>query len=105
PTESGRGKIVPARMTPPDEIPDDDYPMVLSTGRVLEHWHTGAMTRRAEVLDDIEPEAVAFMAPRELHRQRFAPGDMIRIETRRGAVVVKVRADREVPQNMVFMPF
>ncbi|MBV9705192.1 MAG: formate dehydrogenase subunit alpha, partial [Methylobacteriaceae bacterium] len=105
PTESGRGRIVPARVTPPDEVPDDEYPMVLSTGRVLEHWHTGSMTRRAEVLDDIEPEAVAFMSPQELRRRRFSPGDMIRIETRRGAVEVKVRADRDVPQNMVFMPF
>src|SRR5215469_10957043 len=52
PTESGRGKIVPARIRPPDEIPDAEYPMVLSTGRVLEHWHTGAMTRRAGVLDE-----------------------------------------------------
>ena len=61
PTDSGRGKIVPARVVAPDELPDDEYPMVLSTGRVLEHWHTGSMTRRSQVLDQIEPEAVAFM--------------------------------------------
>src|SRR3984893_154534 len=65
PTESGRGKIVPARVVPPDELPDGEYPMVLSTGRVLEHWHTGSMTRRSQVLDQIEPEAVAFMSPKE----------------------------------------
>jgi len=105
PTASGRGKIVPAAILPPDELPDDDYPMVLSTGRVLEHWHTGAMTRRAEVLDTIEPEAVATMSPRELARRGFKAGDMIRIETRRGAVEVKLRADRDVPEGMVFMPF
>jgi len=105
PTDSGRGKIVPAAVTPPDELPDDAYPMVLSTGRVLEHWHTGAMTRRAEVLDAIEPEAVAFMSPRELGRRKLRPGAKIRIETRRGAIETKVRADRDVPENMVFMPF
>jgi formate dehydrogenase major subunit len=105
PTPSGRGKIVPARLLPPDEIPDDEYPMVLSTGRVLEHWHTGSMTRRAAVLDALEPEAVAFMSPRELGRFGLRPGDLIHLETRRGAVEVKVRADRDVPQNMVFMPF
>jgi formate dehydrogenase major subunit len=105
PTPSGRGKIVPARLLPPDEIPDDEYPMVLSTGRVLEHWHTGSMTRRAAVLDALEPEAVAFMSPRELGRFGLRPGDFIHLETRRGAVEVKVRADRDVPQNMVFMPF
>src|ERR1700735_4582831 len=105
PTESGRGKIVPAKVIPPDEIPDDEYPMVLSTGRVLEHWHTRSMTRRAHVLDQIEPEAVAFMSPKDMRRMELAPGDFIRLETRRGAVEVKVRADRDVPENMVFMPF
>ena len=105
PTANGRGKIVPANVLPPDEVPDDEYPMVLSTGRVLEHWHTGAMTRRASVLDAIEPEAIAFMSPRNLWRARLNPGDLIRIETRRGAVEVKVRSDRDVPEGMVFMPF
>ena len=105
PTDSGRGKIVPAAVTPPDELPDAEFPMVLSTGRVLEHWHTGAMTRRAEVLDAIEPEAVAFMSPRELGRRGFDAGAIIRIETRRGAIETKVRADRDVPEGMVFMPF
>ena len=70
PTESGRGKIVPAKVIPPDELPDTEYPMVLSTGRVLEHWHTGSMTRRAAVLDQIEPEAVAFMSPKDMRRLR-----------------------------------
>ena len=105
PTASGRGKIVPANIVPPDELPDAHYPMVLSTGRVLEHWHTGAMTRRADVLDALEPEAIAFMSPREIHRFGLEPGDMFRIETRRGAVELKVRADRDVPEGMVFMPF
>jgi formate dehydrogenase major subunit len=105
PTASGRGKIVPARVTAPAEIPDSEYPMVLSTGRVLEHWHTGSMTRRSHVLDSIEPEAVAFMSPKDMRRMDVRPGDFIRLITRRGAVEVKVRSDRDVPENMVFMPF
>jgi formate dehydrogenase major subunit len=105
PTESGRGRIVPAHIMPPDELPDDEFPMVLSTGRVLEHWHTGSMTRRAEVLDAIEPEAVAFMSPGDLWRMKLEPGDFIQLETRRGAIEVKVRSDRDVPAGMVFMPF
>ena len=105
PTTSGRARIVPARVVPPDEVPDSEYPMVLSTGRVLEHWHTGSMTRRAAVLDAIEPEAVAFMSPKDLWRLQLAPGDSIRLETRRGAIEAKVRSDRDVPENMVFMPF
>jgi formate dehydrogenase major subunit len=72
---------------------------------VLEHWHTGSMTRRAGVLDQLEPEAVAFVSPRELGRIGLAAGDFIRLETRRGAIQVKVRADRDVPIGMVFMPF
>lgn len=105
PTESGRARIVPAHIVPPDELPDEEYPMVLSTGRVLEHWHTGSMTRRAGVLDDLEPEAVALMSPRDLGRLGITPGGFVRLETRRGAVAVKVRSDRDVPQNMVFLPF
>ncbi len=105
PTASGRAKMVPANVLPPDEIPDEEYPMVLSTGRVLEHWHTGSMTRRSDVLDAIEPEAVAFMSPKDLWRLQLTPGDRIRLETRRGAIEVKVRSDRDVPAGMVFMPF
>jgi len=72
---------------------------------VLEHWHTGSMTRRANLLDAIEPEATALMSPRDLWRLRIDAGARIRLETRRGAIEVKVRSDRDVPENMVFMPF
>ena len=105
PTANGRGTFVPANVLPPDELPDGEFPMVLSTGRVLEHWHTGAMTRRSEVLDALEPEAVAFMSPQEMRRQGIAPGEMIRLDTRRGAIEIRVRIDGDVPPNMVFVPF
>ncbi len=105
PTESGRGKLVPTNIVPPDELPDADYPMVLSTGRLLEHWHTGAMTRRATLLDDIEPEAVALLAPKDLGRLGIRPGDFVRVATRRGAIELKARSDRDVPVGMVFIPF
>ena len=105
PTATGRAKLVPAGSLGPDEQPDSDYPMVLSTGRVLEHWHTGAMTRRAEVLDDVEPEAVASVAPRDVARLGLAPGSMITVETRRGAITLKLRQDPDVPEGMVFIPF
>jgi formate dehydrogenase major subunit len=105
PTASGRAKLVPANVTPPAELPDADYPMVLTTGRLLEHWHTGAMTRRASRLDDLEPEAVACLNASEVARLGVAPGDMIKVSTRRGAVVLKVRQDRDVPEGMIFIPF
>jgi len=105
PTASGRARLAPAQVTPPDEVPDAEYPMVLSTGRVLEHWHTGAMTRRSDVLDLLEPEAVALLAPAELRRLGLRAGGRLRLETRRGAVELKARADRDVPAGMVFLPF
>ncbi|MGE3818276.1 MAG: formate dehydrogenase subunit alpha [Isosphaeraceae bacterium] len=105
PTASGRGKLVPAGLEPPDEVPDDAFPWILTTGRLLEHWHTGAMTRRAEVLDAIEPEAFAHVAPGDLARMRIAPGDPIRVTTRRGTIVLKARSDRDVPPGVVFIPF
>jgi len=105
PTPTGRGKFVPVKIVPPAEEPDEQYPMVLTTGRQLEHWHTGAMTRRASVLDDLEPEAVASLAPGDLRRLGLKPGTMIRVATRRGAIELKARADGAIPPGMVFIPF
>ncbi|MEE8536021.1 MAG: molybdopterin-dependent oxidoreductase, partial [Kiloniellales bacterium] len=105
PTQSRRGTIVPAGLTPADELPDGDYPMVLSTGRMLEHWHTGAMSRRAETLDRLEPEAVALLHRREIERLGIAPGAMIEVTTRRGAIALKVRQDDDVPEGTVYIPF
>jgi formate dehydrogenase major subunit len=105
PTKTGRGRFVPAAIVPPAEEPDNDYPMVLTTGRQLEHWHTGAMTRRASVLDEIEPEAVASLAPAELRRLGIGPGARIRVTTRRGSIELKARSDSAVAPGMVFIPF
>ncbi len=105
PTANGRGRIVPVSIIAPDEIPDDAYPMVLTTGRQLEHWHTGAMTRRASVLDELEPEAVATLAPVDMARMDIEPGAMIRVSTRRGVLELRARADEAVPGGMVFIPF
>ncbi|TDR56866.1 NAD-dependent formate dehydrogenase catalytic subunit /NAD-dependent formate dehydrogenase iron-sulfur protein [Halomonas ventosae] len=105
PTASGRAKFTPTRPLPPDEPIDGDYPTVLITGRQLEHWHTGSMTRRSRVLDDLEPEAVASLAPAELVRLRMAPGEPITITTRRGAITLKTRVDPLMAEGMVFVPF
>jgi formate dehydrogenase major subunit len=105
PTASGRAKIVPADLIPPDELPDEAYPMVLTTGRLLEHWHTGSMTRRASSLDSLEPEAIAGLNPREMDKLGVTPGGFVRVSTRRGEVTLKARADRDVAEGMVFLPF
>ncbi|MGB8622496.1 MAG: formate dehydrogenase subunit alpha [Paracoccaceae bacterium] len=105
PRPEGRARFTPASVIPPDEAPDADYPMVLTTGRQLEHWHTGSMTRRSRVLDAVEPEANCSMHPKTLRRLGVAPGEMVRLTTRRGTVTVMARADRAVAEDMVFLPF
>ncbi len=105
PTANGRGKLVPATITSPDETPDEEYPMILTTGRQLEHWHTGAMTRRARVLDEIEPEAVASLSPVDLRRLDIQPGAPVKVTTRRGVIELKARADTAIPSGMIFIPF
>jgi formate dehydrogenase major subunit len=105
PTASGRAKIVPATLIDPDEAPDDEFPLVLTTGRMLEHWHTGAMTRRSAILDELEPEAMASFSPTELARRGITAGEAVRVSTRRGMVELTARADHAVPPGMVYIPF
>jgi len=105
PTQSGKATLVAASILPPDEQPDDEYPMVLTTGRQLEHWHTGSMTRRTTVLDQIEPEAIATLALADIERLGIEPGDRIRVSTRRGIIELKARVDSAVPAGMIFIPF
>ncbi|MCC5983718.1 MAG: formate dehydrogenase subunit alpha [Rhodobacteraceae bacterium] len=105
PREGGRARFTPASIIPPDELPDAEYPMVLTTGRQLEHWHTGSMTRRSKVLDAVEPEANCSLHPRTLKMMGVEPGGMVRLVTRRGSIELMARADRSVSENMVFVPF
>ncbi|HKQ95766.1 MAG TPA: formate dehydrogenase subunit alpha [Aestuariivirgaceae bacterium] len=105
PTADGLGKFVPADVIPPDELPDEAYPYILSTGRQLEHWHTGAMTRRASNLDAIEPSPTAQLNPLTIRRLGIAAGDMVRVTSRRGSVMLQARAEEGVPENVVFIPF
>ena len=105
PRENGRARFTPADIVPPAEVPDKDYPFILTTGRQLEHWHTGAMTRRSDVLDWAEPEASAALHPRTLGRLGIKPGAPLTVETRRGAITLMARADRAVSDDMVFIPF
>jgi formate dehydrogenase major subunit len=105
PTATGRGKFVPADLIPAAERPDAEYPTVLITGRQLEHWHTGAMTRRAAALDALEPEPVASLHPMDLEEVGVAPGDILTIISRRGSISLYARADDGMPRRSVFVPF
>ena len=105
PTPTGRANLVPADIIPAAEQPDCDFPFVLITGRQLEHWHTGAITRRATVLDAIEPEPVASMHPLDLDAIGARPGDVITVESRRGIISLYARVDDGTPRGAVFIPF
>ncbi|HYE86272.1 MAG TPA: formate dehydrogenase subunit alpha [Vicinamibacterales bacterium] len=105
PTQSGRAKFVPADLITAAERPDADYPMVLITGRQLEHWHTGSMTRRAANLDYIEPEPVASLHPLDLEALGVTPGGIVTIESRRGQISLYARADDGTPRGTAFVPF
>ena len=105
PMPGGKARLIPAAPLPPDEIPDHDYPLVLTTGRLLEHWHTGAMTRRAAALDQLEPAALVMASPPLLARLGVKSGEMVRVATRRGTVEVAARADAALPDDLLFMPF
>ena len=105
PTDDGRLHLVPVQIVPADERPDTDYPLVLITGRQLEHWHTGTMTRRSVVLDAIEPVATASLNARELQRRGLVAGQMAWLQSRRGQVRCHLRQDDGTPDGAVFMPF
>ncbi|HSG81141.1 MAG TPA: formate dehydrogenase subunit alpha [Gemmatimonadota bacterium] len=105
PTANGRGKFVPVEYEPAAELPDDEYPFVLNTGRLLEHWHTGTMTRRSRALDAIEPEAICELNPADLAELGVDSGAMVTLSTRRGTITLKVRSANGVSRGSVFVPF
>ena len=105
PTADGRASLVPASFSRADELPDDEYPEVLITGRLLEHWHTGAMTRRASVLNALEPDPVAFFHPADLERHGLSPGAEVRLRSRRGGIECLARIDEGLGTGQVFLPF
>ncbi len=105
PRKGGRGLFAPAAYTHADELPDTEYPFIFTTGRQLEHWHTGSMTRRASVLDALEPDPVVSLHPDDLAEAGIEPGGAITLESRRGTLTGYARADRGVQRGTAFMPF
>jgi formate dehydrogenase major subunit len=105
PTPSGRGKFVPVDHGPAAELPDAEYPFILNTGRLLEHWHTGTMTRRSKALDTIEPEAICELNPEDLAEIGLPAGGMVTLSTRRGTITLRARKSTGVQRGNVFVPF
>lgn len=105
PTQSGRAKLVAAKAILPDEQPDTEYPMILITGRQLEHWHTGSMTRRAEVLDALEPVPVVYVCQQDMEKAGLEAGGNVTVKSRRGELTAFVRVDSALKQGEIFIPF
>ncbi|MFA7269674.1 MAG: formate dehydrogenase subunit alpha [Sterolibacterium sp.] len=105
PTADGRATFKPVDLQTAAELPDTDFPWVLMTGRQLEHWHTGAMTRRSRVLDAIEPSATVSIHPLDLAALGRQPGQTLRLTNRRGSIVMAARADDAIPRGAVFIAF
>jgi formate dehydrogenase major subunit len=105
PTANGRAKLVPAEWTAAPELPDEAYPFVLNTGRLLEHWHTGSMTRRSKALDAIEPEAFVAIHPEDAAELGVEEGERVEIESRRGKIQLVARLTTREIRGAVFVPF
>ncbi len=105
--EFARGKALftPIEWTGPDESPDDEYPLVLSTGRVLYQYHTGTMTRRSEVLEQSAPSPYVEMNPEDAEELMLEDGEEVRACSRRGAITLPVRITERVERGLVFIPF
>ena len=104
-TSDGKVNLVPTKPTPPNEVPDLDFPFVLITGRQLEHWHTGSMTRRATVLNALEPAPTFQMCRKDLDKHNLFPGQICKLSSRRGSVIASIRQDEATPEGSIFMGF
>ncbi len=105
PTSNGRGRFIPASIIPPNERPDTEFPMVLTTGRQLEHWHTGVMTRRASILNELEPSPICEISPLDADQMGVVSGAMVRVTSRRGMIELTARVTSTVPKGLLFIPF
>ncbi len=105
PTPNGKGKMTSTNILPPDENINDEFPLVLTTGRLLEHWHTGSMTRRSNVLDSIEPTPEVHLSPYQLENVGVKPGEYVNVKTRRGKIKLAVRVDEALQNDVIFIPF
>ena len=105
--KDGKAKIIFAPYEPPAESPDEEFNLWLSTGRVLEHWHSGSMTRRVPELHRAFPSAVVFMHPDDAAERGLKRGQEVRVSTRRGSIVTRVetRGRNKPPKGLVFMPW
>ncbi|HSE51646.1 MAG TPA: molybdopterin dinucleotide binding domain-containing protein, partial [Gemmatimonadales bacterium] len=104
PTADGRALLVPVEYLPPSELPSEEYPYFLNTGRQMYHWHTGTMTRRAEGLDSREPVPIVEISPSDARELGVSEGDTVRVTSRRGSLLIGVRISERQAPGQVFIP-
>ena len=105
PTSNKLAKIIPTKLIMPNDELNNEFPMILSTGRLLEHWHTGTMTRRSLILDELEPEPIIFMNRSDFKNYNLDINKKIKVETRRGKIHLNIRLDDDLLPGMIFLPF
>ena len=103
----GKARIFALPYEPPAEAPDSEYPFWLVTGRVLEHWHSGSMTRRVPELYRSFPNAVVFMHPDDAAERKLGRGDEVKVQSRRGFIRTRIETEGrdKVPRGVVFVPW
>ncbi len=101
----GLGKFHPVEFIPPQELPDDEYPFVLSTGRILQHFHTGTMSRRSDVLDELVSVGAIEIHPADVERLGVADGELVKVTSRRGEIEIAAKVTDRVAPGEVFLAF
>jgi formate dehydrogenase major subunit len=104
-TDDGLAHLKPAEWMPARELPNEEFPFVLNTGRLLEHWHTGSMTRRSFALDSIAPKATVFLHPGDAERLGIADGEFARVTSRRGSIELEAKVSHRETAGSCFIPF
>jgi formate dehydrogenase major subunit len=105
PTADGRALFVPVEYVAPEELPDDEYPFVMNTGRQMYHWHTGTMSRRSTGLDSREPTPVVEINPLDAMEMGLTDGDTVRVTSRRGSMLIGARISERQARGQIFIPF
>jgi formate dehydrogenase major subunit len=105
PTSDGKALFVPTNYQLNTELPDNNYPLILITGRILEHWHTGSMTRKSKVLNHLKPQSFLAINPKDAKKIGISSGDNIILKSKRGSVKTLAKLDSNLQIGNVFMPF
>ena len=105
PTKSKKGIFKIAKYIKPNELPDEKYPFLMTTGRLLFHYHTGTMTRRSNVLNEYQKDAILFMNPKDMSLKDIKDGNLVSVQSRRGNITIKVKSSYNIDSNTIFVPF